>query len=68
MDFNDFIAIVTYLLLLLFIITLPASFMYKSLKLDISLLIVTVLLLVSVVGGCATGNRFSPNTVSSVKT
>lgn len=68
MDLNDFLAILTYILLLLFIISFTASFIHKSLKLDISFLLVTVGLLLSVVSGCATGDRFSPNTVSSVKT
>lgn len=68
MDLNDFLAILTYILLLLFIISFTASFIHKSLKLDISFLLVTVGLLLSVVSGCATGNRFSPNVVSSVKT
>lgn len=70
MDFIDFMAIVTYILFLFFIITCTASFIdkSKSLKVDIYFLVVTVLLLLSVVSGCATGDRFSPNTVSSVKT
>lgn len=41
MDFNDFLAILTYILLLLFIISFTASFIYKSLKLDISFLLVS---------------------------